>query len=82
MSKVEQIEAELHRLSREELRQLRRFLDDLLEDELEFTLNSNPPWNNPSKKRQKEFTLGPARFSAVPVGVGYDRVWHAERETE
>ena len=37
MSKVEQIEAELHQLSRTELTQLRSLLDDLLEDELEFT---------------------------------------------
>jgi hypothetical protein len=37
VSKVEQIEAELHHLSKAELAQLRRSLDDLLEDELEFT---------------------------------------------
>jgi hypothetical protein len=37
VSKVEQIEAELHHLSKAELAHLRRSLDDLLEDELEFT---------------------------------------------
>jgi len=37
VSKIEQIEAELHHLSKAELAQLRRSLDDLLEDELEFT---------------------------------------------
>jgi hypothetical protein len=37
VSKVEQIEAELHLLSRAELAQLRGLLDDLLEDDLEFT---------------------------------------------
>ena len=37
MSKVEQIEADLHGLSKAELAHLRHLLDDLLEDELEFT---------------------------------------------
>lgn len=37
MSKVEKIEAELEKLSRAELRQVRDWLEDLIEDELEFT---------------------------------------------
>jgi len=37
VSKVEQIGVELQNLSRTELTQLRVLLDDLLEDELEFT---------------------------------------------
>ena len=37
MSKVEQMEAELRKLSQEELRQIREWLDDMIEDELEFT---------------------------------------------
>lgn len=37
MSKVEQIEAELKKLSPEELRQVRDWLDNLVEDSLEFT---------------------------------------------
>jgi hypothetical protein len=37
MSKVEQMEAELSRLSQAELRQIRDWLDNLIEDELEFT---------------------------------------------
>ncbi len=37
MSKVEQMEAELRKLSQTELRQIREWLDDLIEDELEFT---------------------------------------------
>lgn len=36
MSKVEQVEAELRRLSQAELRQIRDWLDDVIEDELEF----------------------------------------------
>jgi outer membrane lipopolysaccharide assembly protein LptE/RlpB len=37
MSKVEQMEAELRKLSQSELQQIRAWLDDLIEDELEFT---------------------------------------------
>jgi len=37
MSKVAQIEAELKRLSQAELREIRNWLDDLIEDEMEFT---------------------------------------------
>jgi len=37
MSKVEQMEAELRKLSQAELRQIRDWLDDMIEDELEFT---------------------------------------------
>jgi hypothetical protein len=37
VSKVEQMEAELRKLSQIELRQIRAWLDDLIEDELEFT---------------------------------------------
>ena len=37
MSNVEQMETELRKLSQPELRQIRDWLDDLIEDELEFT---------------------------------------------
>jgi len=37
ISKVEQMESELRKLSQSELRQIRVWLDDLIEDELEFT---------------------------------------------
>ena len=37
MSKVEQMESELRKLSQSELRQIRGWLDDLIEDDLEFT---------------------------------------------
>lgn len=37
MSKVEQMEAELSKLSQAELCQIREWLDDLIEDELQFT---------------------------------------------
>ena len=37
MSKVAQVEAELEKLSQAELRQVREWLDDVIEDDLEFT---------------------------------------------
>ena len=37
MSKVEQVESELRKLSQGELRQIREWLDDIIEDEMEFT---------------------------------------------
>ena len=37
VSKVEQMESELRKLSQAELCQIREWLDDLIEDELEFT---------------------------------------------
>ena len=37
MSKVEHVESELRKLSQAELRQIREWLDDVIEDELQFT---------------------------------------------
>ncbi len=37
VSKVEQVECELRKLSQAELRQIREWLDDVIEDELQFT---------------------------------------------
>jgi hypothetical protein len=37
MSKIEQVESELRKLSQAELRQIREWLDDVIEDELQFT---------------------------------------------
>ena len=37
MSNVERVESELRKLSQAELRQIREWLDDIIEDELEFT---------------------------------------------
>ena len=37
VSKIEQMEAELRKLSQAKLRQIRAWLDDIIEDELEFT---------------------------------------------
>jgi hypothetical protein len=37
MSKVERMESELRKLSQPEFRQIREWLDDIIEDELQFT---------------------------------------------
>ena len=37
VSKVERMESELRKLSQTELRQIREWLDDVIEDEMEFT---------------------------------------------
>ena len=36
MSKVKQVQSELRKLSQAELRQIREWLDDIIEDEMEF----------------------------------------------
>jgi hypothetical protein len=53
MSKVEEIEAELQHLSKAELGQLRRSLDDLLEDELEFTPEFEAALQNSEHEKAK-----------------------------
>ena len=37
MSKIKEMEVELRKLSQTELRQIRAWLDDIIEDDLEFT---------------------------------------------
>jgi hypothetical protein len=54
MSKVAQIEAELETLSQAELREIRDCLDDLIEDELEFT----PEFEAAIQKSERELAAG------------------------
>jgi len=54
MSKVAQIEAELETLSQAELREIRGLLDDLIEDELEFT----PEFESAIQKSEREMAQG------------------------
>ncbi len=54
MSKVAQIEAELETLSQAELREIRGLLDDLIEDELEFT----PEFESALQKSEREMASG------------------------
>ena len=54
MSKVAQIEAELETLSQAELREIRGLLDDLIEDELEFT----PEFESGIQQSEREMAAG------------------------
>jgi len=54
MSKVEQIEGELQKLSPAELRQVRDWLDDFVEDGLEFT----PQFESAIRESEQEMTSG------------------------
>jgi hypothetical protein len=54
MSKVAQIEAELGTLSQTELREIRGLLDDLIEDELEFT----PDFESAIQESEREMAAG------------------------
>ena len=54
MSKVAQIEAQLGTLSQTELREIRGLLDDLIEDELEFT----PEFEAAVRQSEREMAAG------------------------
>ncbi len=54
MSKVAQIEAELETLSQAELREIRGWLDDVIEDDLEFT----PEFESAIQNSEREMTAG------------------------
>jgi hypothetical protein len=54
MSKVAELEAELVKLSPDELRQIRGWLDELLEDELEFT----PAFEAAIRESEREMAAG------------------------
>ena len=52
MSKVERMERELRKLSQPELRQVREWLDDIIEDELEFT----PEFEHSIQQAERDMT--------------------------
>lgn len=54
MSKVARIEAELETLSQAELRAIRDLLDDMIEDDLEFT----PEFESAIQKSEREMAQG------------------------
>lgn len=54
MSKIEQMEAELRKLSQTELRQIRAWLDDIIEDELEFT----PEFESAIRESERDMAEG------------------------
>jgi len=64
MSKIEQMEAELRKLSQTELRQIRALLDDWIEDELEFT----PEFERAIQQSQRDMDEGRAARVREPEG--------------
>ena len=64
MSKVEQVESELRKLSQDELRQIREWLDDIIEDELEFT----PEFENSIQQSERDMAAGKAARVHEPKG--------------
>ncbi|MFZ1219606.1 MAG: hypothetical protein WAO00_09950 [Chthoniobacterales bacterium] len=64
MSKVEQMEAELSRLSQAELRQIRDWLDNLIEDEMEFT----PEFEHSIQQAERDLAEGRSARVREPEG--------------
>ena len=64
MSKVEQMETELRKLSQAELRQIRAWLDDLIEDELEFT----PEFEHSIQQAERDMADGKSARAREPEG--------------
>ncbi len=65
MSKLEQMEAELRKLSQAELRQVREWLDDIIEDELEFT----PEFERSIQQSEREMSEGRIARVREPEGA-------------
>jgi hypothetical protein len=64
MSKVERVESELRKLSQAELRQVREWLDDIIEDELEFT----PEFEHSIEQAERDMADGKVARVREPEG--------------
>ena len=64
MSKVERVEEELRKLSQEELRQIREWLDDVIEDELQFT----PEFERSIQRSERDMASGKSARVREPEG--------------
>jgi hypothetical protein len=64
MSKVEQMESELRKLSQAELRQIREWLDDMIEDELECT----PEFETSIQQAERDMAEGKSARVREPGG--------------
>jgi len=64
MSKVEQMEAELRKLSQTELRQIREWLDNAIEDNLEFT----PEFEESIRQGERDMADGKTARVREPEG--------------
>ena len=64
MSRVEQMESELRKLSQAELRQIREWLDDVIEDEQEFTAE----FESSIREAEKDMAAGRSARVREPDG--------------
>jgi hypothetical protein len=64
VSKVERMESELRKLSQTELRQIREWLDDMIEDELEFT----PQFERSIQRAERDMADGKSARVREPEG--------------
>ena len=64
MSKVEQVESELRKLSQAELRQIREWLDDVIEGELQFT----PEFESSIRQSERDMASGKSARVREPEG--------------
>jgi hypothetical protein len=64
VSKVEQMETELRKLSQTELRQIRDWLDDVIEDNLEFT----PEFEESIRRAERDMAEGKGARVREPEG--------------
>jgi hypothetical protein len=64
VSKVEQMETELRKLSPAELRQIREWLDEMIEDELEFT----PEFERSIEQAERDMACGKSARIRKPEG--------------
>jgi hypothetical protein len=64
VTRVEQVEGELRRLSRAELRQIREWVDDVIEDELEFT----PEFERSIQRSERDMASGKSAPVREPEG--------------
>lgn len=64
VSKVELMEAELRKLSQAELRQIREWLDDMIEEELQFT----PEFERAVEQAERDMTGGKSARVREPEG--------------
>jgi hypothetical protein len=65
VSKVEQMEAELRELSQRELHQIREWLDDIIEDELQFT----PEFERSIQASEQDMAEGKSARVREPEGA-------------
>jgi len=64
MSEVEQMQTELRKLSQTELRQIREWLDDVIEDDLEFT----PEFEASIRQAERDMAEGKSARVREPEG--------------